>query len=242
MHHDLLHAEASINWAVSQLPSLQLRLNGWLNENVKIAIRDLDPQVADNVIVAVEKELLPLAFSVEVGAYINAIRSSLDILAVALAHRHGIPRPNDAYFPVASDAKQFASGGYKGAEFVKGLPQVERDKIETLKPYDGGNKTLWALHRLDIMRKHKRLLSTIIRPSMLRVVAWGFTPVADFIPGNHGETVLGLIAKGVMNPQIELLPQVAIDEPTLLNKISVVVALREFAKLAASTVEKFDIP
>jgi hypothetical protein len=39
-------------------------------------------------------------FLVETGAYINAIR--MDILATALAHRHGMPKPEDVYFPVAS--------------------------------------------------------------------------------------------------------------------------------------------
>jgi hypothetical protein len=39
-------------------------------------------------------------FLVETGAYINAIR--MDILATALAHRHGMPKPGDVYFPVAN--------------------------------------------------------------------------------------------------------------------------------------------
>ena len=38
---------------------------------------------------------MPLAFSVEAGAYINAIRSSLDILAMALVRRHGLAIPED---------------------------------------------------------------------------------------------------------------------------------------------------
>ena len=39
-------------------------------------------------------------FLVETGAYINAIR--MDILATALAHRHGMLKPEDVYFPVAN--------------------------------------------------------------------------------------------------------------------------------------------
>jgi hypothetical protein len=35
-------------------------------------------------------------FLVETGAYINAIR--MDILATALAHRHGMPKPEDVLF------------------------------------------------------------------------------------------------------------------------------------------------
>ena len=55
----------------------------------------------NNVIVAVEKEVLPLSFVVEVGAYINSIRSSLNVLATALAYRYQMPKPEDVYFPIA---------------------------------------------------------------------------------------------------------------------------------------------
>lgn len=48
----------------------------------------LIPDTPNDMVVAVEKEPLPLSFNVEVGAYINAIRSSLDILATAMALYH----------------------------------------------------------------------------------------------------------------------------------------------------------
>jgi len=112
MRADLLHAQASIDWAVSQFPTFSERIEAWLKENIKTGLRDPDPNVPNNVLVAFEKEPLPLSFVVEVGAYVNAIRSGLDILAVSLANRYGIPKPQDAYFPVVPSEAEFLAGKY----------------------------------------------------------------------------------------------------------------------------------
>jgi len=87
MRDDLLHAQAAVDWAVSNLPSFQERLYAWIAANIHIFLKETEPQIPHNVLVAVQKEPLPLTFNVEAGAYINVIRSSLDILAVALARR-----------------------------------------------------------------------------------------------------------------------------------------------------------
>jgi hypothetical protein len=90
------------DWPQAQFLNLGERLEGWLKRNVYIDIEELPPPAEYDPIVAVERELLPLAFNVEVGAYINAIRSSLDILATALVRRHGIEiNPEKVQFPVA---------------------------------------------------------------------------------------------------------------------------------------------
>ena len=65
---------------------------------------------------------------------------------------------------MAAGAAEFAAGNYKGFKFIKGLPDAQRAIIETLKPYQGGNDPLFALHQLDIIRKHKRLLGANIIP------------------------------------------------------------------------------
>jgi hypothetical protein len=248
MRADLLPAQASIDWAVAQFPSFRDRIHSWLHKNIYVAIENPDPNVPNDVVVAVEKEPFPLSFMVEAGAYINAIRSSLDILAYALAVRHGVPKPDDCYFPVATSEKVFLSGGYKGAEFVKGLPQDERAKIESLKPYQGGNNLLWAIHRLDIVRKHKRLIEPAIRPQTIVVSGWGldlsnmFTPIGAHV-SVHDKTVLGFLAKARRDdPKIDCTPFVAFNEPNLLGHQPVIAALREFASLANSIIALFDIP
>ena len=102
---------------------------------------------------------MPLVFNAEAGAYINAIRSSLDILASAVGKRE-ISSGREIYFPIAESADIFASGNYKGSKFVRQLSRTHRELFEACKPYKEGNDTLYALHNFDNIRKHKRLLTT----------------------------------------------------------------------------------
>lgn len=248
MRVDLLNAQASVDWPVSQLPSFRDRLNSWLRTNIYVSFEDPDPNVPNLVVVAVERELFPLAFMVEAGAYLNAIRSSLDILACALATRYGIPKPDDAYFPVARSEEMFVSGGYKGVDFVKRLPDGERAKIEALRPYQGGNDLLWTLHRLDITRKHKRLIEPAIRPQSIVVSGWAsdlddaFTPVSGYV-GVHDKTVIGLLSKTHRDKaSVRCTPFIAFNEPTLVKYKSAVTAIQEFADHANSIIALFDNP
>ena len=172
MRSDLLYAKESVDWAEANFPPLQRALNIWLQNNVNVEFKDVNPDGPDCLIVAVEKEPFPLKFSVEFGVYLNAIWSSLDILATSLAQRHGVPRPDSASFPIAKSEAVFLAGkDFKGAELIKGLPASERALIEGLKPYKGGNDLLWSLHNLDIVRKHRRLLTIEVTPSQFRLLA-----------------------------------------------------------------------
>ena len=246
MRVDLLESKACVDWAISQLPSLDERINAWLDLNVNLEIKDPDPNSPNNVIVAAQKEPLPAAFNIEVGSHINTIRSSLDILATSLAHRYGIAKPDEAYFPVAKSEDDFLGGNFKGAKFVKALPTAERTIIETLKPYRGGNAPLWVLHQLDIVRKHRKLLAVATTPARFSITGWGlsdnFTPVASgFMIIEDQETVLGLLRKGAPDYNMKFSAFVAINETDLSIHKPVVAALNDFARLADSIIQLFDV-
>lgn len=46
-----------------------------------------------------------------------------------------------------------------GIEGKRWLSKRERATIKSLKPYPGGDDAIWPLHRLDILRKHHRLIA-----------------------------------------------------------------------------------
>ena len=242
MRDDLLHAQASVDWAVAQFPSLAQRIDSWLKFNIEVAVEDPDPSVPNNVIVAVEKEPLPLALNVAVGAYINAIRSSLDILATSLAYRYRIGNPDKTYFPIVESESIFNGGKFKGAKFIKGLPKVERTAVELLKPYKGGNELLWPLHQLDIMRKHRRLIGVEATPQTFMVSGWGdsITPVATGWMRANNKTVLALVRKDAPKAHVRFTPEVTIYEADLVERKGVIKALNQFASLADSIIKLFD--
>jgi hypothetical protein len=250
MRDDLLHAQASVDWAEANFPLSKKRLDAWLRENVDVAIRKQPPNVPNDVVVIAAKEPFPLAFQVEAGVYLNAIRSSLDILASALANRYCKTLIDFAYFPVAESKTIFLSGkGFKGDKFVQALPAKERGIIESLKPYrgPGGNQLLCALHDLDIVRKHVRLLEAGIAPRTFIVSGWGdatsaFIPVSiGWVSTGPDETTIGLLAKSAaQKPHIKATPQVSFGETAYLPRREVITALYEFAKLVDSIIQQFD--
>jgi len=243
MRADLLEAQGNVDWAQAQLLPLHQRLESWLESNVTIEVRDVSPPATHNPIVAVERELLPISFSIEAGSYINTIRSSLDILAMALVKRHNLQIPEDkVYFPIAEDERALLRGG--GAPLLKRLPTEDRAKLLALKPYREGNPALWALHRLDVMRKHRRLLDVQIRPIHLSMS--GSLKPGDFEP-LHGEpfqagaeTVIGLLRKGAPDSAMQSRFYVAISEPGMIKTRPVLATLTYLADAASAAIKLFD--
>jgi hypothetical protein len=241
---DLLDAQACIDWTTDRLPALEERINSWLELNVVVEVEDAGPS---NVLVAAQRDELPRSLNVEIGAYLNIIRSSLDLLASTLAARYNICAPEDAYFPISKSETAFRAPGGKPAHFVSALPPIERSRLEALKPYQGGNADLWSLHRLDIMRKHRRLLTVVAEPDFFSVEGPGihryFTPVATgFMRADNvseRKVVLGLMAKDAPPYGMKFAPYVAFDEDAITSRKRVVRALQDFATLATSIVELF---
>jgi hypothetical protein len=245
MRDDLLDAQAAVCWAVANLPAYQAKIGSWLGANISVVLKETDAPASHNVIVAVEKEPLPRAFNVEAGAYLNVIRSALDILAVSLAQRHGITRIDRVYFPILKSEAEFRAGKYKGAELINGLPAPERNIIKSLEPYKGGNDSLWALHQLDIRRKHHRLVAVGHHPARLSVIQGGddgFVALRNFTGyiTSNDETILGLYAKSAPKPKLQYTPEIFIAESDPPIRKPVIAALDEFASLANSIINLFD--
>jgi hypothetical protein len=51
------------------------------------------------------------------------------------------------------------------ARKIDGIPQLAAEAIHRLKPYEGGNETLWILHSLNNVDKHRLLLMIGVIPT-----------------------------------------------------------------------------
>lgn len=126
----------------------------------------------------------------------------VDILASTLAAKYNICAPEDAHFPISKSEAAFRAPGGKPAQFVSALPPIERSRLEALKPYQGGNADLWSLHRLDIMRKHRRLLTVVAEPDFFSVEGPGihlyFTPAANTTSWRRGFGVPVLLVESIL--------------------------------------------
>jgi hypothetical protein len=155
MRTDLLDAQSAVNWAVAQI-QLQQGFIDWQRANPYEVVQEIDPGTGDNIAVTYDQPF-PLEFNAWVGAIINSLRSSLDLLAATLATRNGKKPCQETHFPVFRSIQDMIDP-LEGLKSKKWLSASERATIKTLKPYEGGNDTIWPLHRLDILRKHERLI------------------------------------------------------------------------------------
>jgi hypothetical protein len=155
---DLLDAQASVDWAVTQIPILQDKLAAWNAKRPYEIMTEIDPKTGANLLVAYLMGPLDPIVNAELGVIVNSIRTALDLLAASLCRRNGNKPSADTHFPIFG-SEQCMIDPLTGIEGKKWLSKRERAAIKALRPYKGGDHTLWSLHQLDILRKHERLIS-----------------------------------------------------------------------------------
>jgi hypothetical protein len=100
-------------------------------------------------------ENIPEDWSAIVGDCVHNLRSSLDLLAVALVIANGGVPTDYTSFPVGSDQTHFRTSAINR---INGASAKAIKLVKRLKPYRGGNDTIWRLHRIDIADKHQLLI------------------------------------------------------------------------------------
>ena len=116
--------------------------------------RDLENRRLIYYLVSVQD--IPDRIAAITGDVIQNLRSALDHQAYALfmVGPGGTTgqSPRHIYFPIADDAQKYAA---EAPAKVRGMRQDAIDAIDATKPYKGGNDTLWILHRLNNVDKHR---------------------------------------------------------------------------------------
>lgn len=104
--------------------------------------------------------LPPIDFRIEAGQIANELRSILDAAACERAEANCGDSKN-TYFPISKTDAVFLDDGRRK---MKKLSASDQDYIASLKPWGGGNPTLFPLHEADRVRKHSKLLGCDINP------------------------------------------------------------------------------
>lgn len=245
MRDDLLDSQAAIDWAVAQIPCLEERFVAYLGRRPYDIVMEPDPDQSGHVLLVFYSLGPPDAvLNAEVGAIINSLRTSLDLLFTALVERHtGVELGRDTYFPIVQDAPNFL-GTIQKHETENRLSQRDIAAIKNLKPYKGGNDTLYLLHRLDVRRKHRKLIEIRPRASSVRLPFYGphtavwshmedksillrFPPGTDFLPTKD-------------NTEVPI--DIVIYEPSLgIEYAPVIRVLRHCAETVQKIVASFDV-
>jgi hypothetical protein len=244
MRDDLLDAQAVIDWAVSDLPILKRKIDAWRKDKPYTLIGDLDAQSGKKLIRLANVKPVPDIISAEAGVILHAVRSSLDMLAVALAERNGAIDPKDVYFPIWRDRAAFDNPRDTTGKKIKRLSAADQAAIKNLKPYKGGNHYLAALHELDLTRKHRRLVSVQPLPHVWLVSHEAAANDVRFRPEWSGFQNDAIIATGPAHASesyITLEVEIRFTQPRTVSFKPLIEVLNDFASLASSIIWLFNV-
>jgi hypothetical protein len=142
-----------------------------------------NPQTRQLIYYLVSVLDVPERIAAITGDILQNLRSALDHLAYALfmvgpRGASGSPASH-IYFPIYDDAVEYAT---KSVGKIRGMRQDAIDAINAVKPYKGGNDTIWLLHRLNNIDKHRFviLVGSAFRSMDLGAIA--FWDMAEFDP------------------------------------------------------------
>lgn len=242
MRADLYDAYGAIDWTNAQLPLIEQEIETWRRLPPYEIVAEDDPAIGKKLLRLRIIRYLPPTLNAAVGACINSLRTSLDLLASALAIRNGKSPSSSRHFPFAQTAADFMRPDFV-AKRKKWLSPADLAIIEAAKPYRGGNDFLYALHQLDILRKHERLLRIDVIPTQfsadLAAIDQGFEFTIPW-PGFKEDAVIGRIDIDAARYNLEMKISVLFDEASFFPTQPIVPLLRQLRGTAHSIIQLFE--
>lgn len=99
----------------------------------------------------------PIELSLILGDALHNMRSALDLVFCQLVEANNLIVACGDSFPVHATRDRYEPGGKRQ---IKARVSPEAfEIIDSLNPYRGGNDALWTLHKLDIVDKHRTILT-----------------------------------------------------------------------------------
>ncbi|MGA3317826.1 MAG: hypothetical protein ABSC64_15465 [Candidatus Korobacteraceae bacterium] len=174
--------------ANEHIKELDSRLTEFGNFDPHKIRREVDPKTGDVSFYAIEVPRIPFDFSTIAGDAIHNLRTTLDHIACRMIEAAGNEPTSISCFPICDTANKYRT---EAPAKVKGMRKLAIQRLDRLHPYKGGNNLLWQLHRLDIIDKHKLLLTL------------GFASLANTMtPSQRAKAAAqGAITSGTPNPQ-----------------------------------------
>lgn len=243
MRRDLTDALTPVIWAEAQIPILQQRIAEWQRKDPYEVVAEADPVDSNwELVVAYLRKPLDPVIDGDVGSIMNSVRTALDLLMFAVITNNGKKTNENQHFPISSGAVDF---GKRMATFEtkKWITAAEAAAITRLKPYKGGHHFLYAIHHLDIKRKHETLLSIFPNISQATITAFGvgIEPGLRYL---NDKTILFRIHKSRQfrpsKGNTLFTAELILDEPSFgIDEKPAILALRNFTNVARALITEF---
>ena len=252
---------AKLERAEKHISDVDAAIRLFFKSSPYLTITKQDQQTSDYISYVESVGDVPAKVSLIAGDAIHNIRSALDHLAWQLVLSTGnTPGPSTS-FPIFDSAVEYEA---RSERKVKGMRQAAIDAIGALKPYKTGNRLLWQLHRLDIIDKHRMvvtagsaLTASTIMPSVRNKLLEAFMarrlpgePIPDYKSFRGRPHVVNYALKkgdiihrvpeSDMEKDAKFAFEVAFAEPKIAEGEPVIQTLYQLFKLADQIVSGFE--
>ena len=154
----------------------------------------------------------PKELALVAGDIIQNLRSSLDQLAYQLFIKNSSSNQSarHIYFPISKDVDSYNTRKLRDTE---GLSATAKSLIDTVMPYKGGNDMLWQIHELNIIDKHRTLLTAGSSFQSLDLGAHMSAAMRELLPGENIPTISAFFRPADICFPLKRGTELFIDEP-----------------------------
>lgn len=211
-------------------------------------VREFNSQAGQYVFRIRQRQNVPPQLGLIAGDAIHCYRSALDQVIWHSIAKAISGEPGHCMFPVfGSDSDYKAQAHTK----INGIDSRAVDILDRIKPYKGGNDLLWALHQLDIIDKHRTLLTVDCHiPGNAELVRTSGPPKRGAAEIRYSLPIDGAVIDGcIIGTTTHLLPDehyqfylshaISINEPKIIDPEPVRTLLAQFSGLVQNIVELF---
>jgi hypothetical protein len=154
---ELAGARAKIDWAKEHIRNLDRDKAAFLALNPYTVTPEFYVEHGSTAYFLDKLQPIPVCIPLLAGDAAHCLRTALDYLAYSLVPELARKPGVQIYFPICKSLKEYRTESVRKTD---GMPQSAKDRIDTFKPYLGGDNRLWELHQLDIIDKHRLLMIT----------------------------------------------------------------------------------
>jgi hypothetical protein len=233
--------QVRVERAKQYLADLKSAIDLWLDGDphpYEVATK-IDPQTGELVYYISTVRDAPVDLRLTAGDVLHNCRVSLDHTAYQLVLANGQQPTAQTAFPIFDDAATYETGKVRK---VRGMGKNAVDYIDSIEPYEAGNRQLWMLHRLNNIDKHRLLLTATIGyegRSITKSERVQYAPVASgarYIAAGRG-AFHHVLERGYefhreppgseVNQQMEVTADITLTEPPIVEAESLVNTLTQ---------------
>ena len=225
---------AKIHRAKHHLADLEIEANKFVDQyrNARFGNKDLHTGEVNGPyemrkVAVISPDMLLIA-----GDAIHNVRTALDhlIFHLALVGTPGVD-PGRVQFPIAKDACSYEACK---ATQVMGVDPLAVKFIDGIKPYHGGEEAFWRIHELDIIDKHRMIL-TVERDVILEA---DWMPTGSYMLKTGDPHFSGLQMSDV-EKDIHFRSSESFGDPEILKRNALVPTIKELIYFADTKIREF---